>query len=126
MHPEVLKAMTSFFNEIFGNPSSIHACGQEAKAAIEKARASVARLIGADAEEIIFTSGGSEADNFAILGTALASRKKGNHIITTAIEHHAVLETCKSLEKRGFKVTYLPVDKYGMAEPGDVKKAVTP
>jgi cysteine desulfurase len=125
-HPEVLQAMTPYFHEIFGNPSSIHTCGQEARGAIEKARASVARLIGADAEEMIFTSGGTEADNFAITGAALANKKKGNHIITTAIEHHAVLETCKSLGRRGFRVTSLPVDEYGMVSPGDVKKALTP
>jgi cysteine desulfurase len=86
----------------------------------------VARLIGAGEEEIAFTSGGTEADNFAISGVAIANEKKGNHIITTAIEHHAVLETCRSLEKRRFKVTYLPVDRYGMVAPGDIKKAITP
>ena len=125
-HPDVLKAMLPYFGEVFGNPSSIHTCGQEAREAVEKARTQVAALIGASGEEICFTSGGTESDNFAITGAALASGKKGGHIITTAIEHHAVLETCKSLEKRGFKVTYLPVDQYGMVSPDDVKKAITP
>lgn len=125
VHPDVLKAMLPYFSEVYGNPSSIHACGQEAKAAIERARTCVAKLIGAGEEEICFTSGGTEADNFALSGVAFASQKKGNHIITTAIEHHAVLETCKSLEKTGFKVTYLPVDEYGMVAPADVKKAIT-
>ena len=126
VHPDVLKAMLPYFHEGFGNPSSIHACGQEAKRAVEEARTSVARLISAEAEEICFTSGGTEADNFALEGVAFADEKKGSHIITTAIEHHAILETCKFLEKRGFKVTYLPVDKYGMVDPDDVKKAITP
>lgn len=125
-HPDVLKAMLPYFGEIYGNPSSIHGCGQGAKAAVVKARASVARLIGASEEEICFTGGGTEADNFALSGAAFAHEKKGRHIITTAIEHHAVLETCKSLEKKGFKVTYLPVDRYGMVAPGDIKKAITP
>jgi cysteine desulfurase len=126
VHPDVLKAMLPYYNESFGNPSSIHACGQEAKSAVERARASVARLIGAGEEEICFTSSGTEADNFALEGVALANEKTGNHIITTAIEHHAILETCKFLEKRGFKVTYLPVDKYGMVDPDDVRKAISP
>ena len=126
VHPDVLKAMLPYFHEGFGNPSSIHACGQEAKRAVEEARTSVARLISAEAEEICFTSGGTEADNFALEGVAFADEKKGGHIITTAIEHHAILETCKFLEKRGFKVTYLPVDKYGMVDPDSVRKAITP
>jgi cysteine desulfurase len=126
VHADVLKAMLPYFTEGFGNPSSIHVCGQEAKGAVEKARASVARLIGAGAEEICFTSGGTEADNFALTGAALANEKKGKHIITTAIEHHAILETGKSLEKRGFKVTYLPVDEYGMVAPDSIGKAITP
>jgi cysteine desulfurase len=126
VHPDVLKAMLPYFNEGFGNPSSIHACGQEAKGAVERARASVAHLIGAEDEEIFFTGGGTEADNFALEGVAFAIESKGGHIITTAIEHHAVLETGKFLEKRGFKVTYLPVDKFGMVAPDDVRKAITP
>ena len=124
-HPEVLKAMLPYFTEAFGNPSSIYSCGQEAKGAVEEARAKVAGLIGARDEEIVFTSGGTEADNFALKGVAFANEGKGNHIITTSIEHHAVLETCKFLERRGFSVTYLPVDKYGLVDPDDVRKAIT-
>ena len=123
--PEVVKAMLPYFSEAFGNPSSIHSYGREAKGAVEEARTKVAELIGARSEEIIFTSGGTEADNFALKGVAFANEHKGNHIITTSIEHHAVLEVCKFLEKRGFKITYLPVDKYGLVDPGDVKKAIT-
>jgi len=124
-HPEVVQAMLPYFTDDFGNPSSIYSYGQEAREAIEKARAKVAGLIGARGEEIIFTGGGTEADNFALKGVAFASEGKGNHIITTSIEHHAVLETCKFLEKRGFNITYLPVDKYGLVNPDDVKKAIT-
>ncbi len=125
VHPDVLKAMLPYFSQGFGNPSSVYACGQEAKGAMEKARASVARLIGSREEEITFTSGGTEADNFALAGVAFANEKKGNHIITTAIEHHAILETGKFLKKRGFKVTNLPVDEYGMVAPDDIRKAIT-
>jgi len=121
----VLEAMLPYFSQGFGNPSSVYACGQEAKGSIEKARASVAWLIGSREEEITFTSGGTEADNFALAGVAFANEKKGNHIITTAIEHHAILETGKFLKKRGFKVTYLPVDEYGMVAPDDIRKAIT-
>jgi cysteine desulfurase len=124
-HPEVVKAMLPYFTDVFGNPSSIHSYGQEAKGAIEEARVKVADLIGARGEEIIFTSGGTEADNFALKGVAFANESKGNHIITSSIEHHAVIETCKFLERRGFLVTCLPVDEYGLVDPGDVKKAIT-
>ncbi len=124
-HPEVVKAMLPYFTDVFGNPSSIHSYGQEAKGAIEEARVKVADLIGARGEEIIFTSGGTEADNFALKGVAFANETKGNHIITGSIEHHAVVETCKFLERRGFLVTCLPVDEYGLIDPGDVKKAIT-
>jgi cysteine desulfurase len=124
-HPEVLKAMLPYFTDAFGNPSSIHSFGQEAKDAIEKARNQVAALIGAKSEEIVFTGSGTESDNLALKGVALANQSKGNHIITSSIEHHAVLETCKFLEKQGFSVTYLPVDGYGMVDPGGVKKAIT-
>ena len=124
-HPEVVKAMLPYFTEAFGNPSSIHAYGQEAKGAIEEARVKIANLIGARSEEIVFTSGGTEADNFALKGITFANESKGNHIITTSIEHHAVLETGRFLEKRGFKVTYLPVDGHGLVDPDDVRKAIT-
>ena len=123
--PEVVKAMLPYFTDAFGNPSSIYSYGQEARRAVEEARAKVAEFIGARSEEIIFTSGGTEADNFALKGVAYANEHKGNHIITTSIEHNAVLEVCKFLEKRGFKITYLPVDKYGLVDPDDVRKAIT-
>ena len=125
VHPEVSEAMQPYFSEKFGNPSSIHSFGREAKAAIDEARDKVASLLGAKSEEIVFTSGGTEADNFALEGIAFANEHKGNHIIITPIEHHAVIEPAKFLEKRGFKITYLPVDKYGLVDPEDVKKAVT-
>ncbi len=124
-HPEVIKAMLPYFTEAFGNPSAIHSYGQEAKAAVEEARSKVANLIGAQIEEIVFTSGGTEADNFAIKGTAFAHERKGNHIITSSIEHHAVLETCKFLGQRGFSVTCLPVDEHGLVNPDDIKEAIT-
>jgi cysteine desulfurase len=117
--------MLAYFADAFGNPSSIYSYGQEAKGAIEEARTKVAELIGARTEEIIFTSGGTEADNYALKGAAFANEHKGNHIITTPIEHHAVLEVCKFLEKRGFQITCLPVDEYGMVDPDDVRKAIT-
>ena len=123
--PEVVKAMSSYFSEAFGNPSSIHSHGQEAKGAIEEARTKVADLIGARDEEIVFTSGGTEADNFALKGVAFANESKGNHIITSSIEHHAVMETYKFLERRGFRTTYLPVDEYGLIDPDNVRKAIT-
>jgi cysteine desulfurase len=124
-HPEVVKAMLPYFTEAFGNPSGIYTYGQEAKGAIEEARSKVANLIGARDEEIVFTSGGTEADNFALKGVAFANQNKRNHIITSSIEHHAVMETGKFLEGRGFRVTYLPVDGYGLVDPDDVRKAIT-
>lgn len=123
--PEVIKAMEPYFFEKFGNPSSIHSFGQEAKKAIEDSREKVALFLGAKPEEIVFTSGGTESNNFAIVGVANACENKGNHIIASAIEHHAVGEPCKFLEKRGFKVTFVGVDKYGLVDPDDVKKAIT-
>ena len=124
-HPEVVRAMLPHFTDTFGNPSSIYSYGQEAKGAVEEARVKVASLINARDEEIVFTSGGTEADNFAIKGVAFANESRGNHIITSSIEHHAVIETCKFLERRGFKVTYLPVDEYGLVDLDDVRKAIT-
>jgi len=125
VHPEVVKAMLPYFTEAFGNPSSIYSYGQEAKEAVEEARGKVAHLVGARNEEIVFTSGGTEADNFALEGIAFSNKIKGDHIITTTIEHHAVIETAKFLEQRGFSVTYLPVDRLGMVDPDQVKKAIT-
>jgi cysteine desulfurase len=124
-HPDVLKVMMPYFNEAFGNPSSIYSYGQEAREAIEIARSLVAGLINARSEEIVFTGGGTESDNFALNGVAFANESKGNHIITNAIEHHAVLETCGFLEKRGISVTHLSVDGNGLVDPDDVKKAIT-
>jgi len=123
--PDVVKAMLPYFTDAFGNPSSIYSYGQEARGAVEEARAKVAELIGARSEEIIFTSGGTEADNYALKGVAYANERKGNHIITTSIEHNAVLEVCRFLGSRGFKITYLPVDEYGLVDPDDVKRAIT-
>ncbi|MTH52534.1 aminotransferase class V-fold PLP-dependent enzyme [Bacillus mangrovi] len=126
MHPEVIHTMTSFMAEAFGNPSSIHAHGRESRRLLDLARDEIASLIGAQAGEIIFTSGGTEADNMAILGAAYAMREKGNHIITTSIEHHAVLHTCRFLEKEGFRVTYLPVDRNGVISLEDFKNELSP
>ena len=126
VHPEVVQAMLPYFAERFGNASTLYSYGQEAKKAMEKARSKIASLIGVkSSREIIFTSGGTESDNFAICGIAWANQNKGDHIITTSVEHHAVLNTCKFMEQRGFRVTYLPVDRYGLVDPEDVKKAIT-
>lgn len=122
--PEVVKAMLPYFTDKFGNPSSIHSFGQEAKKAMEDAREILAKFLGADVSEIIFTSGGTESNNHAIIGTAFANEKKGNHIIISAIEHHAVIEPCKFLEKLGFKITTVSVGKDGLVDPNDVKKAI--
>jgi len=122
--PEVVKAMSSFFTDTFGNPSATYSYGQEAKEAIEEARVKVSELIGAEVDEIVFTSGGTESDNFALVGVAYANQARGNHIITTPVEHHAVTETCKYLEERGFRITYVPVDEHGLVDPSDVKKAI--
>ena len=121
---EVLDAMLPYFTEEFGNPSSIYTLGRNSKKAIDNARKIIAERINASADEIFFTSGGSESDNWAIRGVAFANRNKGNHIITSAIEHHAVLHTCEYLEKNGFEVTYLPVDNKGMISIDDLKKAI--
>ena len=123
--PEVVNAMIPYFTEHFGNPSSIYSIARESKKAIDIARIQTAKALGADPDEIYFTSGGSESDNWAIKGVAFANRKRGNHIITTQIEHHAVLHTCQYLEKEGFEVTYLPVDQYGLVDPAVLEKAIT-
>lgn len=123
--PEVVKAMEPYFFEKFGNASSIHSFGQEAKKALEDSRSILADFLGALPGEIVFTSGGTESDNNVIFGVAGALTGKGNHIITSAIEHHAISEPCKELEKRGFKVTYVGVDKDGLVSPDEVKKAIT-
>ncbi len=124
--PAVHEAMLPYLEEHFGNPSSGYIYGQRAKEAVAKARVRVASLIGVAAEEIVFTSGGSESDNQAIIGVAVANRDKGRHIITSRIEHPAVLNTCRYLEEKlGFKVTYLPVDGYGLVDPDEANRAIT-
>lgn len=123
--PEALAAMLPCFGQVYGNASSIHSFGREARKRLEDARRRVAACLGAKPNEIYFTSGGTESDNWAIKGAAFANREKGNHIITTQIEHHAVLHTCQWLEKQGFEVTYLPVDEYGLVNPADVEAAIT-
>ncbi len=125
VRPEVMEAMAPYHAENFGNPSSIYRIARASRNAVETARAQVAAAIGASPDEIYFTSGGSESDNWAIKGVAYANRKKGDHIITTKIEHHAVLHTCDYLEKQGFSVTYLPVDQYGLVSPADLETAIT-
>ena len=123
--PEVIKAMEPYFFEKFGNASSIHAYGQEAKKALEDSRLTVANFLGASSEEIIFTSGGTESDNNIIFGVPEALSAKGNHVITSAIEHHAISEPCRTLEKRGIKVTYVPVNEQGLVSADEIKKAIT-
>jgi cysteine desulfurase len=122
---EVVESMIPFLKERYGNPSSIYRIARDTKVALTKAREKVAAAIHANPEEIIFTGSGSEADNIAVKGVAYAYAKKGRHIITSAIEHHAVLDSVKHLEARGFKTTFLPVDSYGMVDPGDVEAAIT-
>jgi len=123
--PEVVKAMSPYFTERFGNPSSLHSFGRQTKQAVEQARETIASFIGAKPEEIVFTGGGTESNNFALKGIAYANKNRGNHLITSAIEHHAITEPCKFLEKQGFKVTYLKVDKYGLVDLQELKKAIT-
>src|SRR6202167_1687668 len=120
--PEVFEAMRHYFVEHFGNASSIHHHGQETRAAVERARDSVASLLGCRAAEVVFTSGGTEGDNLAIAGLTHA----GDHVITSSVEHHAVLLTCKHLEETGCDVTYLPVDGRGLVDPDDVRRALRP
>jgi len=126
VHPEVFGAMKPYFTEVFGNASSIHQSGREAKAALEEARQTIADLLGCKPSELYFTSGGTESDNFAIKGVAFANRGKGRHIITSSIEHHAVDVSCRFLEKEGFDATYLPVDSEGFVDPDKLKKTIRP
>lgn len=126
MRPEVAAAMLPVFTEEYGNPSSIHWFGQQAKSLVDDARQQVARLIRAEPSEIVFVSGGTEADNLAIRGIAEAQKARGRHIITSKIEHHAVLHTCKDLEKQGWDVTWLPVSRDGVVDPDDVRRAIRP
>ena len=123
--PEVLGAMTPYFTELFGNPSSIHTVGQNARYALDEARERVARVLNCRPREVVFTGGGTESDNAAIVGVATALQETGKHIITTSVEHHAVLHTCQHLESQGFEVTYLPVDSDGIVQPESVGRAIT-
>lgn len=125
LRAEVREAMQPYLDEAFGNASSIHAFGRAAAKGINQARQQVAAALSCQPEEVVFTGCGTEADNLAIKGVAYASREKGDHIITTQIEHHAVLHPCRYLEKQGFRVTYLPVDGYGMVDPDDVRSCLT-
>jgi cysteine desulfurase len=124
VHPEVVAEMTPYFNEVFGNPSSVHAFGRDAREAVDVARERLARFVKVPADQIVFTSGGTESDNFGVKGLALA-RGRG-HVITSRIEHHAVLRTVQALEAQGFTATYVPVDEHGRVDPEDVEKAIRP
>jgi cysteine desulfurase NifS len=124
--PEVAEAMRPYLLEHFGNPSSSHWYGIQTKKAVDEARRQVAALLHCNSEEVVFTSGGSESNNYAIKGTAFANREKGNHIITSAIEHPAVLEVCKYLAEKGFQITYLPVDEFCLVKPRELKESITP
>ncbi len=124
--PEVLRVMTPYFTQLFGNPSSIHTVGQEARYALDEARERVARVLNCRPREVVFTGGGTESDNAAIVGVATALQETGNHIITSSVEHHAVLHTCQHLESLGFETTYLPVGSDGMVQADAVYRAITP
>jgi cysteine desulfurase len=123
--PQVLEAMLPYFTQLYGNPSSVHTVGQEARHALDEARERVAKVLHCRTGEVVFTSGGTESDNAAIHGAATALQETGNHIITSSVEHHAVLHTCQYMENMGFEVTYLPVDEYGMVSPESVYNAIT-
>jgi cysteine desulfurase len=124
VHPAAAASVSDFLGRLFGNPSSLHWAGREVRAYLDEARSQVARLINADPSEIVFTSGATEADNQAIKGAAFALSGRGTHLITTRIEHPAVLNTCAYLESKGFEVTYLDVDRAGLVDPGDVRRAI--
>ncbi|EAC3421199.1 TPA: cysteine desulfurase family protein [Listeria monocytogenes] len=126
IHPEVIQTMLGAITNTYGNPSSIHYAGREARKALDEARHTIADSIHATEKEIIFTSGGTEGDNLAIIGAALAQQEKGKHIITSQIEHHAVLKTCEYLETQGFEVTYLPVDEHGIVSVESLQEALRP
>jgi cysteine desulfurase len=125
LHPDVLEAMMPYLRQSYGNPSTIYQLGREARKAVDEARATVSGVLGCRPNEIVFTSGGTESDNTAIKGVAFALKERGNHIITSEIEHHAVLHACHDLEQFGFEVTYLPVDQYGLVSIDDLEKAIT-
>lgn len=126
LHPEVRSAMEPYLGEYFGNPSSLHAKGREARSAVERAREKIASTLHVKPEEVIFTGGGTESDNLAVKGVAFARQEKGKHMITSSIEHHAVLHACEALRHLGFEVTYLPVDGKGRVSPDDLKRAIRP
>ena len=126
LHPRVLEAMVPYLTKQFGNASSYYQLGREARKAVEEARAKAAACIGARSEEIIFTAGGTEADNLALRGVVRALRERGNHLVTSCIEHHAVLETCQTLAEEGFEVTFVPVDGEGRVDPDDVRRKLRP
>ncbi len=126
LSPQVLEAMMPYLTEVYGNPSSVHAFGQAAKAGMDKARDQVAKALNCDPAEVIFTGCGTESDNTVLLGVAEKYKDKGRHIITTNIEHHAILHTCEYLEKQGYAITYLPVDEYGLVTPEQVREAIRP
>src|SRR5215510_8773071 len=124
VHPEVLAEMMPYFGETYGNPSSVHGFGRDARDGVDVARERIAHFLRVPADQIVFTSGGTESDNFGVKGLALA-RGRG-HVITTRVEHHAVLRTVQALEAQGFTATYVPVDEYGRVDPDDVRRAIRP
>lgn len=124
--PRVLEAMRPYFTEIFGNPSSVHVFGQEARAAVDQARRTIAGALGCQPQEVVFTSGATEADNWAVVGVALAHEERGRHLVVSSVEHRAVLEPARWLAQRGWEVTFLPVDRYGRVDPEDVRRALRP
>ncbi|MDP9250275.1 MAG: cysteine desulfurase, partial [Chloroflexota bacterium] len=125
LRPEVLSAMLPYLTDHFGNPSSIHADGRRARQGLDEARETLGRVLGAKPREVVFTSGGSEADNLALKGAAWAASARGRHIVTSSVEHKAILNTCAVLERSGFSVTYLPVDRYGRVDPAELSAAIT-
>ena len=126
VYPEVLQEMLPYFSEVYSNPSAIYSFASESKKAVDKARTSVAELINAKTDEIYFTGGGSESDNWALKATAEAYKNKGKHIITSKIEHHAILHTCEYLEREGYEITYLDVDERGLVDVEELKQAIRP
>lgn len=126
VHPEVIAAMLPYFHPMYGNASSVHGFGRKGRMAVDSARETLAKAIGAQPNEIYFTSGGTEADNIALMGVAEARREQGQHIITSSIEHHAILDTCAHLEKQGYEITYLPVDAHGLVSSSAVNDAIRP
>ncbi|KPK40325.1 MAG: cysteine desulfurase [Omnitrophica WOR_2 bacterium SM23_29] len=126
LHPEVMKAMLPYYKDIYGNASSVHFKGRQAKKALEESRGAIGDLLGTESVDVIFTSGGTESDNFAVKGIAFANRDKGDHIVTSSVEHLAVASTCKYLESQGFRVTFLPVDKYATVDLNALRDSITP